>query len=222
MTREIWDEVIVEFPRMWAMQDYSHEGRWFSMPERNVLPKPWKKPHPPLWLSASNPPTYEKAARMGLGCLGFFLGGLDSVAPSVEAYKSGIVNAEPVGAYVNDNVCLIGSGACLEDGLRARAAILDSHDEYRDSLMRLYHDTIPRAPGTAVYPDVGPGMSAGDLETAILDGSKICGDPDEVIAQLKRYEAIGVDQFGFSAWSSVPHELRWKWYARWVGTLSLL
>src|SRR5213079_2744940 len=40
LTKEMFDEVIVEFPKMWRDGDYSFEGRFFSMPPRNVLPKP--------------------------------------------------------------------------------------------------------------------------------------------------------------------------------------
>ena len=39
------------------------DGRFFSMPERNVLPKPYVKPHPPMWVAAGNPDTFEKAGQ---------------------------------------------------------------------------------------------------------------------------------------------------------------
>src|SRR5262249_21389098 len=70
VTKAMWDEVIGEFRKMWSTTDYRHEGTSFNVPHladhrptRNVLPKPWKKPHPPMWVAAGNPPTYEKAAR---------------------------------------------------------------------------------------------------------------------------------------------------------------
>ena len=68
ITRDMYDEAIVEIVRMWRDEPYSYDGRFFSMPERNVLPKPYVKPHPPMWVAAGNPETFEKAARMGLGC----------------------------------------------------------------------------------------------------------------------------------------------------------
>jgi alkanesulfonate monooxygenase SsuD/methylene tetrahydromethanopterin reductase-like flavin-dependent oxidoreductase (luciferase family) len=67
LTKEIWAEVVREFPKMWMQDSYSHDGKWFSMPERNILPKPYKKPHPAMWYAAGNPTSYEMAARMGLG-----------------------------------------------------------------------------------------------------------------------------------------------------------
>src|SRR5829696_5991822 len=66
LTKEMFDEVVPQFARMWRDEPYAYEGRFFSMPERNVLPKPFTKPHPPMWVAAGNPGTFEKAARMGL------------------------------------------------------------------------------------------------------------------------------------------------------------
>src|SRR5437016_7805107 len=38
LTKEMFDEVIPQFKHMWADGDYSYDGRFFSMPSRNVLP----------------------------------------------------------------------------------------------------------------------------------------------------------------------------------------
>src|SRR5207248_353173 len=48
VTVEMWNETIREFTRMWRDGRYGpHEGEVFSMPQRNVLPQPYPKPHPP-------------------------------------------------------------------------------------------------------------------------------------------------------------------------------
>jgi len=74
-TKANWDEVIWEFTKMWDSFEYSHDGAAFSTPPRNVVPKPYGggRTHPPMLVAAGNPPTYEKAARHGLGVLGFNL-----------------------------------------------------------------------------------------------------------------------------------------------------
>ena len=63
--RTMFDEVIGEFRKMWSRRTYSFDGQFFSMPERNVLPKPYVKPHPPMWVAAGNPDTFEKAGEAG-------------------------------------------------------------------------------------------------------------------------------------------------------------
>ena len=48
-----------------------HDGRFLSMPPRNVVPKPLQKPHPPLWVACSRRETILHAAEKGLGALSF-------------------------------------------------------------------------------------------------------------------------------------------------------
>src|SRR5579862_9891829 len=100
-TREMWEDVIAEFPKMWMQDTYEgYEGKYWSLPARKVLPKPWKKPHPPMWYAAGNPGSYEMAARKGLGVLGFSVGDLNDMENVVGVYKNAIGGAEPIGAFV--------------------------------------------------------------------------------------------------------------------------
>jgi len=62
-TKAIWEETIAEFPKMWMQETYEgFDGTYWSMPPRKVLPKPYKKPHPPMWYAAGNTPSFEMAA----------------------------------------------------------------------------------------------------------------------------------------------------------------
>ena len=55
-TKAMWDEVIAEIPRMWEQKDYVFEGEHFSVPTpHNILPKPYGKGHPPLWVRLRKP-----------------------------------------------------------------------------------------------------------------------------------------------------------------------
>jgi alkanesulfonate monooxygenase SsuD/methylene tetrahydromethanopterin reductase-like flavin-dependent oxidoreductase (luciferase family) len=69
-TKKWWDEYVRVLPKMWSDEPFSYEGLSFSMPERNVLPKPLQDPHPPLWVTVTSPGTELDAAERGLGCLG--------------------------------------------------------------------------------------------------------------------------------------------------------
>ncbi|OWY60373.1 LLM class flavin-dependent oxidoreductase, partial [cyanobacterium TDX16] len=143
LTKQMYDEVLPLFPKMWADEPFAYEGQFFTMPERNVLPKPETKPHPPLWVAAGNPGTFEKAARMGVGVLCFAHGTPDSLAPLIETYKKNIQNAEPIGGYVNDNIMVTSQMLCLEDGDRARRIATDMTSGYHNSLVFRYLDTFP-------------------------------------------------------------------------------
>ncbi|TAJ20567.1 MAG: LLM class flavin-dependent oxidoreductase [Dehalococcoidia bacterium] len=72
LKKAMWEEATREITRMMNMEPYpGFQGEYFSMPERNVVPKPMQKPHPPLWVAASRRETTMVAARLGMGSLGF-------------------------------------------------------------------------------------------------------------------------------------------------------
>src|ERR671915_1757352 len=53
--RAMWRETVEQVANMMVMNPYpGFQGKYFSMPVRNVLPKPVQKPHPPLWVACSN------------------------------------------------------------------------------------------------------------------------------------------------------------------------
>jgi alkanesulfonate monooxygenase SsuD/methylene tetrahydromethanopterin reductase-like flavin-dependent oxidoreductase (luciferase family) len=203
MTRDMFDEVVGEFRKMWKGEEYAgHEGEYFTMPPRNVLPKPYSKPHPPMWVAAGNPSTFEKAARMGLGVLCFTIGGVETVKPLVEVYKKEIENAEPVGDFVNDNIMVTTQLLCLEDGDRVRRIGSNMGMGYHRSLLLRYLDTFPKPPGVPVWPDLVPDPTPEQLELAISIGAMPYGTPDEVERSIAQYADAGVDQVVFGLLSS--------------------
>jgi alkanesulfonate monooxygenase SsuD/methylene tetrahydromethanopterin reductase-like flavin-dependent oxidoreductase (luciferase family) len=201
-TRAAWAEVIEQFLPMWESTEYRHQSELFQVPHpnsewptRNVLPKIWRKPHPPLWVACGNPSTYEKAARMGLGALGFSFSPPRQMAPMIETYKKHIVNADPVGRYVNDNVLLVSMVVCLEDGEKARQVMaFESDAQQTRALGARYHDTFHRPSGP---PKSETPPSIEQVNAGIESGTLICGDPDEVLEQLQTFVDIGCDQLGF-------------------------
>ena len=66
-------------PEIWTKQVYSHEGKYFNVPEREVIPKPFPETHPPLWSACSQDDTFQLAGEMGLGCLCNVLGQYETV-----------------------------------------------------------------------------------------------------------------------------------------------
>jgi alkanesulfonate monooxygenase SsuD/methylene tetrahydromethanopterin reductase-like flavin-dependent oxidoreductase (luciferase family) len=157
-------------------------------------------------VACGNPPTYEKAARLGLGALGFNVASIKDMEPMVRAYKDHIGSAEPVGDYVNDNVMLTNGVVCLEDGRKAREVAGQMGISYLQSLVFYYHDTFPKPEGLPVWPEPFPEPTLEDIEFRINEGYLLCGDPDEVLTQARRYEAVGCDQLVFGLPLNMPWE----------------
>jgi len=207
-TRAMYDESLREILRMWKETKYSYAGQYFSMPERNVLPKPYSKPHPPLWVACGSPSTFEKAARLGLGALCFSLGSPRDFEPLIKVYKDTIKHAEPVGDYVNDNVACVTALVCLEDPRQARQVALSMGSGYHTSLVFRYLDTFPRPAGVPAWPALIPEPTPEQLEERIASGQRVVGDPDECAKAVQLYADIGCDQliFGVLA-SSQPQDI---------------
>jgi alkanesulfonate monooxygenase SsuD/methylene tetrahydromethanopterin reductase-like flavin-dependent oxidoreductase (luciferase family) len=182
---------------MWLQDEYQgFEGKWWSLPPRKILPKPYHKPHPPMWYAAGNTTSYAMAARKGLGVLGFSVGSIDELAPVLEAYKNEIPNAEPIGAYVNDNIMVTTGAYVAEDRQTAREWATAPHNSYLGSNVYRYHDTFPHPAGVPYWPDLLPDSTIDQLDDTIGRGG-IIGDPDDAMKVVRRWEAAGADQISF-------------------------
>ena len=119
-TREMWEESLEMIPQIWDQQFFEWHGKYWDVPSREVLPKPFQKPHPPIWVAGLQPSTYELAAQKGIGVLS-----LGVVAPSVteqhiRKYKQDVKNAKPVGKFINDQWLSSVMGLCGEDDVETR------------------------------------------------------------------------------------------------------
>lgn len=198
ITSDMWDETIVEFVKMWRERSYSHDGTFFSMPPRNVLPKPYTNPHPPMWVACGSPSTLAKAGRLGLGGLCFTIGAPAMIAPLVQAYKDNIVAPEPVGDYVNDNVACVTTFLCMEDRDEAFRIASDIHIAYYQSLVFHWLDNIPKPPGLPEWPAMLPEPTPEAIEEGTRTGMFAIGDPDDCANAVQSYADIGCDQLIFS------------------------
>jgi len=198
-TMGLYDEALPQIVRMWAEDEYSYEGTSFSVPPRRVLPKPYTDPHPPIWVAAGSPSTFEKAARLGIGVLCFTLGTPDTLAPLIEIYKKTIEKAEPVGGYVNNNIMVTGDMMCLEDGDRARRVFAANRMNYHTGLVFKYLDSFPVPEGMPRWPDLLPDPTPEELKAGVNAAASCVGDPDEIARTIQKFIDIGADQLTFSS-----------------------
>lgn len=209
LTRDMWDETIAEFPRMWRESSYEHDGTYFSMPPRNVLPKPYGRSHPAMWVACGNPPTFEKAGRLGLGAQCFSHGSpRDHLAPLIETYKKAVAQAEPVGEFVNDNVLCVSTLVCTENREDAFEIVSRAGSSRYTGLLYRYLDTFPRPEGVPAWPTLLPDPTPDDVRVRSEAGLMCVGDPDDCARVVQAFADAGADQLVFSPLTStVPLEV---------------
>ena len=149
--RDLSLEAAEQVANMMVMEPYpGYEGQGFSMPCRNVIPKPMQKPHPPMWLACTNRKTIEIAARNGLGALSFSFVDPEDAKSWADTYYDIIRSEEcvPLGHSVNANIAMVAGFSIHEDAEEARRRGTEGLEFFRYAINALVaNDTIPAAPG---------------------------------------------------------------------------
>lgn len=193
--RDMWMEAVREAAKMMVAEPYpGYTGQYFSMPHRNVVPKPLQKPHPPLWLACSNRDTIRLAARLGMGALTFAFVDPSEAKYWVDEYYSTFKReCEPIGQAVNPNVAMVTGFMCHENSEVALARGMEGFRFFGYALMH-YYIVGTHVPGRTNIWEEFKKNSTPDTWGGPTGG---IGNPDEVRANLEKFEEMGVDQVIF-------------------------
>jgi alkanesulfonate monooxygenase SsuD/methylene tetrahydromethanopterin reductase-like flavin-dependent oxidoreductase (luciferase family) len=64
-SRERFEEAVEILQRAWTEERFSHAGRFFTINDARVMPRPWQKPHPPLYQVCGSKESVEGTAARG-------------------------------------------------------------------------------------------------------------------------------------------------------------
>ena len=199
-TRAQWDEALHMIPRMWTEEEFSWDSPTFRMPPRNVLPKPVQKPHPPIWVSGTQPSSSVMAAERGIGYMHFSVSSTDDLADQVSDYKR-LVKAptDPVGLAVNDQFAAFTLMFCGRDDDDAVARGFEGLCWYANMVENVYAQLADLEGATddsyRWYKERFGGTAARvrELDEMRANHSMILGSPDSCIRGVEWYADQGVD-----------------------------
>ena len=196
--REIFEEAVQAIIPMFKDGGSEHHGKYFNMPLRNVLPKPYQKPHPPLWVACSQLDTLAKCGEWGMGALGFQFVSADAAHAWVHAYYNAFVKRQKKLAdyRANPNIALVSFFMCAKTDEEARARA-DGETFFQFSL-RFYGASSGRQrppPGTVnMWDEYNKWKAANpEVHASALRGGLI-GSPDTIRKKLKKFQASNIDQ----------------------------
>ncbi len=122
-SRDQLREAFEMIPKMWTQSSFSWDGRFVKVPEREIVPKPLQKPHPPLWQTCTSPESFEMAGELGVGALATtLLSPLDSLRELFGHYRAGLDRCDPCGGFVNDQRSVFTFVHCAETREQAIAS----------------------------------------------------------------------------------------------------
>jgi len=204
--REIYLEATEQICNILAMDPYpGYEGKYFSMPCRNLVPKPVQRPHPPLWVACSQRETIKMAARLGMGALTFaFVDPLEAKSWVDEYYD--IIKSDacvPIGWSVNPNICMVSSFSLHEDRAEAVRRGHKGFEFFAFALGSLYIFGEHKPGYTNLWAQFEQHYQRKVQETPVdivnaLSGSHGgIGTPEDMRNHLRKFEEAGVDQVTF-------------------------
>jgi alkanesulfonate monooxygenase SsuD/methylene tetrahydromethanopterin reductase-like flavin-dependent oxidoreductase (luciferase family) len=216
-SRPMWEEAIQMIPKMWQTESFSWEGDYFVVPPRNVLPKPVQKPHPPLWMACTQPESFRIAGSKGLGALSFGFIAPGVLEASLGVYREAAKNAEPAGAFVNDQFAATTFGCIAPTDEEAIEYGKPASEFFQDSLSILF---VPWAKAKNVPPTyqyystlaqmVETRLAESDgsrFEEGMEAGALLVGSPERARKVVQNYVDAGVDQLILMVQAGrIPHE----------------
>jgi len=196
-------EAAEQIANMMVLEPYpGFEGKYFTMPCRNVLPKPVQKPHPPLWMACTNRDTIKVAASLGVGALAFSFLDPEEARTWSKIYYD-IIRSEqcvPLGHSVNANLAMVSSFSIHRDRSEAIRRGHEGFEFFRYALNALVaHDTVPGRTNLWGEYLQKRGNRTEEVVAANIDGSRSSGigTPEDMRAHLEGFQEAGVDQVIF-------------------------
>ena len=230
LSRDMWQESLEIVPRMWTEDPFEHQGRFVTIPPRTIVPKPLQKPHPPIWMAATSPQSWELAGRNGIGILGLTIFvSVPQLQERVRAYRQALTTAKPVGKFINDQVGAftivhaaetrqqaIDNGATdaainyllyafrvLGGGAAPGDAGMQRERAAEEIKSTPYRDMIAKE-----YPIISKMMrNECTFEDLDQEDMVIVGDVDECARKVERYQKAGLDHFiALMQADRIPHD----------------
>jgi alkanesulfonate monooxygenase SsuD/methylene tetrahydromethanopterin reductase-like flavin-dependent oxidoreductase (luciferase family) len=191
--RAVWEDAMRCLMPMFWNEGWEYHGEFFDFPLRNVVPKPFQKPHPPLWVACSQLETIVMAGERGLGALGFQFVSAEAARAWVNAYYNAFTKRlDKLCDYAtNPNIAIVSQFMCASTDEEARAKA-DGSTFFQFALV-FYNTNGPVVPGTVSLWDEYQKWKLTPKGEAMQHGGLI-GSPDTIRHKLRKFEESNVDQ----------------------------
>lgn len=175
--------------------DHAHEGEHWSFPASTSCPKPLQK-EVPVWVAARAPITYDYAVKHGCNIQSW---PLTRDMGEAQAYMDRMAEALAANPGKKRPVMAMMRHTALydrkEDWMVPVRAAQRQLSQF-ENLFKNMGDVENGFPKSIPFDQLG---NRAEYDPEMLSRNLMFGTPDEVIAKLKDYEAIGVDEFIYYA-----------------------
>jgi alkanesulfonate monooxygenase SsuD/methylene tetrahydromethanopterin reductase-like flavin-dependent oxidoreductase (luciferase family) len=188
-------EMLPALKALWA-GDYEHNGEFWSFPKSTSVPKPLQQPHPPIWVAARSPITFDYAVENNLNIISWPLtrpiGEIELYQSNLEASLKKYPKAQRQTFAIMRHTAIYSNSKEADKPVQAVQRVLGQFE----NLMRKLGDVRNGFPDQI---DLSQLQERDEFNADMLTENLMFGTPDEVIKKLKHYESLGVDEFVYYA-----------------------
>ena len=202
-------------PRMWREDVFSHESPLIRIPPRPIHPKPFQRPHPPMYLACTREQTLNQAGEWGLGALVLGFAGPEDIEQKNRVYRQAIrrrTRETQVGEFAVDHLSALCPAIVLDDGRSAREIGARGQRFFTEAIRHWYGGGPPprldtenednaqalRQEGEALVAYLHEEkIEAGTETTGLFNPNHAYGTVKDAIGYVERLAAAGADEILF-------------------------
>jgi len=188
-------EMLPVVKALWA-GDTAHEGEFWSFPTSTSVPKPVQHPHPPVWVAARAPITFDYAVKNGCNIISW---PLTRPMSEVELYKSRLDEAMAANPGAKRPTFAMMRHTAVYDRKADWEVPVAAAQRQLGQFENLFKNLGDVANGFPRQVDLAAIANREEYNPRMLHDNLMFGTPDEVIEKLKGYETLGVDAFTYYA-----------------------
>ena len=188
-------EMLPAVKELWK-GDYEHQGEYWTFPTATSVPKPVQTPHPPIWVAARAPITYDYAVKNGCNILSW---PLTRPMSEVETYLGRLQAAMEKNPGSPKPVFAAMRHTCVYDSKEDWMVPVEAAMRQLSQFENLFKNSGGVDNGFPAMIDLGALENRDEYNPQMLHDHLMFGTPEEVIAKLRLYDDLGVDQFTYYA-----------------------
>ena len=188
-------ELLPAVKELWK-GDYEHEGDFWQFPTSTSVPKPIQTPHPPIWVAARSPITYDYALKNDCNVMCWPFTRPHSEAELYkrlfeEAIEKAPGSRRPTFALMR-HTAVYANEEDKDVPIKAIQRVLGQFENLYKNLGDVSNGFPKEIPLESL-------TNRAEFDSEMLQENLMFGTPETIISKIKRYEAMGVDEFIYYA-----------------------
>lgn len=196
-------EMVPAVKALWQ-GDYAHDGEIWKFPTSTSSPRPIQQPYPPMWIAARDPDSHKFAVKNGCNVMVTpLMKGDEEVLDLKNKFEAALANNPEVPrpqlmVLRHTHVHSVDDPEGWKLGAAAISRFYRTFDAWFGNKQTPVNGILPPSPEEKF-------KDRPEFELENIRKNTMIGTPEEIIARIRYYQELGVDEFSFWCDNSLPH-----------------